>query len=264
MFPTIEIFGVTFYTFGTLMACTWFLFFILLHRASWKHGIHKPVFAAIVPFTLSMFFFGRFFYILAEWVEQKFILMELVHGNIVSFLRLFFIPQDYFFSLFGAVFGFFLVFFILTEDHKKDRRKYLDAIMEAFLWAGLLGYFAALLWGQIYGVSWNSPFSLIYDHKNSIVNYRTPLFPLAIVYILSLVGIIFSIKKLSHLDLPHGYRGYVTLAVFSAVIFILEFLSGSRKDIFYDYFSLSLSQIGAVIGIIVSILGILRISNSRL
>lgn len=186
MYPTIQIFGLTIYTFGTLLACTWFLFFVLLHRFSWKHGITKPVFGAIIPFTLSMFFFGRIFYIIREWVEQKFILMELVHGNILSFLRLFFTPQDYFFSLFGAILGFLLVFFILTEKHKKDRSKYFDAIMGAFLWSALLGYFGAFLGGQVYGVSFHSPFSLLYDHKNSIVNYRTPLFPLPILYLLTI------------------------------------------------------------------------------
>ena len=71
--------------------------------------------------------------------------MELAHGNILSFLRLFFIPQDYHFSLFGAIFGFGLVFMILTNKNKKERPAYLDVIAYAFLWSALLGYFAALL-----------------------------------------------------------------------------------------------------------------------
>ena len=71
--------------------------------------------------------------------------MELAYGHIFSFLRLFFIPQDYHFSLFGAIFGFGLVFMILTSKNKKERPAYLDVIAHAFLWSALLGYFAALL-----------------------------------------------------------------------------------------------------------------------
>ena len=67
--------------------------------------------------------------------------MELIDGNILEFLRLFFIPQNYLFSLSGAVFGFFLVFIIKTHSRKEDRAKYIDIILPAFLYSALLGYF---------------------------------------------------------------------------------------------------------------------------
>ncbi len=64
--------------------------------------------------------------------------MELLSGNIFSFLHLFFIPQRYTFSLFGAFFGFIVIFFIKTHAQKKDRSRYIDAIMYAFLFSSLL------------------------------------------------------------------------------------------------------------------------------
>ena len=82
------------------MAITWLLFFVLLHRFALQRGIIKPIFSDIIGFTLSIFFFSRLFHILTDWLDEKFILVELVNGNILEFLRLFFIPQDYLFSLF--------------------------------------------------------------------------------------------------------------------------------------------------------------------
>jgi uncharacterized membrane protein len=82
---------------------------------------------------------------LGDWLNEKFIFMELLSGNLFSFLQLFFIPQRYMFSLFGAVFGFIVIFLIKTHQQKKDRAKYIDAIMYAFLFSSLLGYLATLL-----------------------------------------------------------------------------------------------------------------------
>ena len=265
MYPTIELFGITIYTFGTLMACAWFLFFILLHRFSWKKGLTKPIFSSIVSFTISIIFFARIFYIFSEWVEEKFILIDLSHGHILDFLRNFFTPQDYHFSLFGAVFGFLVVFLILTYHHKKDRLKYIDVITYAFLWSATLGYFAALLWGQVHGVTFHSPFSILYTHKNSIVDVRAPLFPLAILYMMISAGTLLLVDRLSRrMHFPDGYLGYLGVGVFSGCLFLWEFLSGTRKDMFYDVFSIGLTQIGALIGVMVAILGIVRLSGKRI
>ena len=266
MYPTLYSFGFLIISvFGTIMAIAWLLFFILLHRFSWKKWITKPVFSSIIPFTLAILFFGRIFYIFSEWVEEKFILMDLLHGNIIEFLRNFFIPQEYHFSLFGSVLGFILIFIILTHRQKKERLKYIDAILYAFLWSALLGYLAALLWGQIYGVPWHSPFSITYTHQDSIVDMKTPLFPLAILYMICVGWILFGLKKLSQkIHLPDGYIGYLGLGLFSGMVFLGEFLSGTRKDIFYDIFYLGLTQIGWLLGVIIALLGILRLTEKKI
>lgn len=265
MYPTINLFGVTLYTFGTILACTWFLFFILLHRFSWKKWFTKPIFSSIIPFTLAIYFFSRIFYIFSEWVEQKFILMDLFNGNIGKFFHLFFAPKEYFFSLFGAILGFMIVFLIKTRHEKKNRLCYLDAIIYAFLFSAILGYFWAFLGWQVYGIPFNSPISLVYDHKDSIITGRSALFPLPILYMIVATGILFFIEKFSKKNhLPDGFIGFLGMGLFFSCLFLGEFLSGSRKDMFYDVFYLSLNQIGALILIIISILWIWKIANRQL
>jgi hypothetical protein len=145
MYPTIEILNVKFYTFGIIMSCTWLLFFVLLHKFSLQRGIIKPIFSDIFTFTLSLFFFSRVFHIFSDWLDEKFLLMDLLSGDVFGFLKLFFIPQNYLFSLFGAIVGFSLVFIIKTHKNKKERPRYIDAIVWAFLPASMLGYFASML-----------------------------------------------------------------------------------------------------------------------
>jgi Prolipoprotein diacylglyceryl transferase len=191
--------------------------------------------------------------------------MDLLGGDIIEFLKLFFIPQNYLFSLFGAIVGFFLVFLIKTHKNKKERLRYIDAIVWAFFTASLLGYFGALLGWQVYGIPSSLPLSITYDHIDSIVKDRAPLFPLALLYIVLITGIIMGMRKISMSRVfPDGLLGYIWIWIFSLMIFLGEFLSGTRKDIFYDFFSLSLNQIWALIGLIFAILWILRIIQRKI
>lgn len=273
MYPTIEFFSIQIYTFGFILACTWLLFISLLHKYSQKKWIIRPIFGDIVTFTISLLFFARIFHILADWVNEKFIFEYLFHGDFIEFFRLFFIPPNYLFSLFGWIFGFMLVFYIKTRHQKESRAKYLESIVFAFLGASILWFFWSLLWWQVYGIPFNSPFSLTYTHIDSIVKDSVPLFPLPVFYMvgssLILIGLrIFS--KRHHF--PEGFIGYIGLGCFSLLIFFWEFLSGSRNDIFYDlvirlthwYLWMSLNQIWALIGVSISITWILWITEHEI
>lgn len=261
MYPTLEFFDLKIYTFWVLMSITWLLFFVLLHHFSWKEWFTRSIFSdrAIIYFTLSIFFFARFFYIFSEWRDEQFMLMELSDGNIIEFLRLFFTPESYHFSLFWWIFGFLIVFFSLTRAHKIERLRYFDAITWAFLYAALFGYFASLMGGQIYGFSMDSWISISYDHKESIVPIRTGTFPLAIFYILGTLGTISWMrwfeKKMG--QIPYGFMGFIGIGIFSGMVFLGEFMNGS-EDMFESYFFLNLNQIGALIGIIISLIWIYR------
>ena len=247
------------------MACAWLLFFVLLHRLTIARGIIRPIFEDIFTFTFSLFFFARIFHILTDWINEKFIFVDLVHGNFLEFLRLFFIPQDYLFSLFGAIFGFILVFYTKTYKIRKDRYKYLDAIVIAFLSASLLWYLASLLGGQVYGIPFSSPLSITYTHIDSIVKDRAALFPLAFMYILLTSAILIGLYRFWKVRiLPDGYIGIMGIGFFSCMIFLWEFMSGARRDMFYDYFSLGLNQIWALFGLIFAILWILRFMQKKL
>lgn len=273
MFPTINIFSIQIYTFGFIIAITWLLFIWLLHRFSQKKWIIRPVFGDIATFTISLLFFGRIFHILADWVNEKFIFWYLFQGDFIEFFRQFFTPPDYLFSLFGGIFGFMLVFYIKTRHQIETRPKYLESIVYAFLWASILWYFWTLLWGQIYGIPFDSFISISYTHPDSIVKDSVPLFPLPLFYIFFIIVILFGLRHISKRHhLPDGFIGYVWVGFFSLIVFFWEFLSGTRDDIFYDlvirlthwYFWLSLNQIGSLIGITLSMLWILRITEKDL
>lgn len=261
MYPTIEILGLKIFTFGILLSITWLIFVTLLHHFAWKKWFTRSIFSdrTIIYFTLSMFLFARIFYVFTEWRDEQFIIRKLFDGKIFEFLKLFFTPENYHFSLFGWIFWFFLIFFWSTRNIKRDRLRYFDALTLAFLYSSLLGYLATLLWGQIYGIPFDSFFSITYTHRGSIVWLRSAVFPLPIFYMISIAILIYGLtrfeKKIG--ELPDGFMGYLSLWLFSGMIFLWEFLNGS-DDMFQSLFYLNLNQIGAIIGIILSLLWIFR------
>ena len=102
MYPTLEFLGFKIWTFGVLISITWLLFVTLLHHFSWKEGFSRSIFSdrALILFTLSIFLFGRIWYLFSEWRNEQFILRDLFNGNVLEFAKLFFIPENYHFSLF--------------------------------------------------------------------------------------------------------------------------------------------------------------------
>jgi hypothetical protein len=273
MYPSIEFIGIQVYTFWFILACTWLLFFGLLHKFSAKKGIIRPIFTDIVTFTISIFFFARLVHIFADWVDEKFILESLVQGDFIEFLRQFFTPPSYLFSLFWGIIGFLIVFFAKTRKIPTDRSRYLEPIVMAFLGASLLWFLGAFLGWQVYGIPFRSPISVTYDHVDSIVKDRAPLFPLAILYIICVAGIIAFLRKFqAQHRLPDGFIGFLGIGLFSIMLFFWEFLSGTRKDIFYDTIlsltggtlGLSINQIGTLIGIIIALLWLMRITERKL
>ncbi len=95
----------------------------------------------------------------------------------------------------------------------RDRVRYFDAITWAFLYSALLGYFATLLGGQIYGIPFDSFISIVYNHKESIVGLRSAVFPLPILYIIG-VALILSTLIFFHrkvMQIPHGFIGFLGL-----------------------------------------------------
>jgi prolipoprotein diacylglyceryltransferase len=128
------------------MILAWAVFFILLHYISIRRGFSKHIFTSIIDFTLSIFFFGRIFYIFSDWRTERFLFVDLFEsGNIFSFLKDFFITDNYSLSFAGGVIGFLLVFLYKTWNTPKERPRYWDAIVPSFLIAASIGYIGALL-----------------------------------------------------------------------------------------------------------------------
>lgn len=66
-------------------------------------------------------------------------------GNIFDFLKQFFITDNYSLSFAGGVIGFLIIFFWKTRNAPKDRLKYWDSVIPAFLIAASIGYIGTLL-----------------------------------------------------------------------------------------------------------------------
>ncbi len=259
MYPLIVIGNLHIYVFGIFIALAWIVFFSSLHMFAHKKGLTKHVFTHIVPFTLSIFVFGRIFYMFNDWREQKFIFQNLIEGeSFFRFLKDFFVPENYNLSLAGGIFGFFLVFFLYTRGtHKKIRTKYLDIIVPSFLFSAVIGYVGALLWGQIYGIASNAFYAIEYTNKYSSIPFQTTLFPLPVLYIMAIIVLIAVWRRLSQLSTPNGYIGFLFVGIYGLILFLLEFTNGA-SGMFESYIGINLTQIT---GILFAIIGFLWISN---
>lgn len=248
MYPLINIGPwISIYTFGLCMIIAWGVFFTLLHYFSIRRGISKHIFSSIIDFTLSIFFFGRIFYIFSDWRTEKFIFMDLFEtGDIFGFLKQFFITDNYSLSFAGGVIGFLIIFFWKTRQNKKDRLKYWDSVVPAFLIAASIGYIGTLLWGQIYGIVMNTFFSITYTNPDSIVPFQNPTFPLPIIYSILTLLIAFFLYRIDRkISIPEGFLGYMWMGLFAGVLFLGEFMNGA-SDLFSSRIYLNITQIIAL------------------
>lgn len=263
MYPVINIGPwVSIYTFGLGMILAWGIFFTMLHYLSIRRGISKHIFSSIIDFTLSIFFFGRIFYIFSDWRTEKFIFMDLFEtGDIFSFLKQFFITDNYSLTFAGGVIGFLVIFIWKTRNNPKDRPKYWDCIIPAFLLAASIGYIGTLLWGQIYGIVMDTFFSITYSGAESIVPFQNPTFPLPIMYSLSALLITFFLYRIDHkISLPEGFLGYMWMGLFAGVLFLGEFMNGA-SDLFSSRIYLNITQIialGLISYVIICLLKIMK------
>ncbi len=259
MYPLIIIGNLQIHVFWLMMSFAWIVFFYLLHQFCLGKGITKHVFVNIVFFTVAIFLFSRIFYIFNEWRDQKFLFQNLLETrSLVSFLKDLLITKNYDLTLSGWIFGFFGAFWVLTQwKQKKYKEKYLDIIVPAFLFAGVIGYFGALLGGQIYGFSTDAFYGLYYTHKYSPIPFNQWTFPLPILYIFFIVGLLGLWYKISKLDTPDGYVGYLFMGIYGIGIFFLEFFSGSI-GMLESYIFINFNQLIGIFLAIFSVIWLLK------
>ena len=157
----------------------------------------------------------------------------------------FFIMSNYNFSLFGAIFGFFLVALINSKLEKTSIKKYIDGIVLSFFFVLSVWYVWALLWGQVYGKETMFGIEVIYNHPFSLVPYQVPVFPLPIVYALVSFLLFSGLYILSMFIHIRAFIGYLGLLIFSSFVLILEFFSG-KYDILSSVFFFNLNQVFAL------------------
>lgn len=78
----------------------------------------------------------------------------------------------------------------------------MDVIVPAFFIAAIIGYIGALFGGQLYGIPFDSPISILYYNKYSIVPFQRELFPLPLIYAILLSGCMYFWHKLRNMDAP--------------------------------------------------------------
>lgn len=166
--------------------------------------------------------------------------------------------SDYNFSLIGALFGFFLVLYISVILHNLRSGKYADVSVLSFLFASIIWYLGAFLWGQIYGKETNFWIEVLYTNAFSPVPYEVPVFPLAIVYALVFFVLFSVLYMLAMFVSVRGIIGYAGVILIGAVFLVLENFSGK-----YDFFKVELwinfNQIGAIALILFGVFGLYRV-----
>lgn len=251
MYPQIEIFSITIYTFGLALSVSFILFFFMLYKLSEKFGINANFFLGnVLSFFLSTFIFSRFFYIIAEWRDFQFLWSQ----GILNFLLM----SDYNFSLMGGVFGFMLVLLFQLKRFKISSRKYIDAIVLAFLFASIIGFVGAFFGGQIYGRPTDSFMGIASTNDMSNTPYTSPMFPLALLYSFVSFTLFFCLYLVRKFTKIEGLVGYLGILLFSIILFSAEFYSGGT-DIFRAYVFFNLNQIGAALLFLLGARGLYRI-----
>ncbi|NCP76661.1 hypothetical protein GW819_00985 [Candidatus Gracilibacteria bacterium] len=251
MYPQIEILGITIYTFGLALSISFILFFFMLHKLSEKFGINANFFLGnIFWFFLSMFFFSRFFYIIAEWRDFQFLWSQ----GILKFLFM----SDYNFSLMGGVLGFAVVLVLQLKRFKISTRKYIDAIVLAFFFASIIGFIGAFFGGQIYGRPTDSFMGIAATNDMSNTPYTSPMFPLALLYSFVSFFLFFCLYLVRKFTKIEGLVGYIGILLFSIILFSAEFYSGGT-DIFQAYVFFDLNQIGSIVLFAIGVRGLYKI-----
>lgn len=254
MYPFFQIFWVQIYTFGIALVLCFFLFIWSLKHLSGKFWYNFLFFQSnIVWYFLSVFIFSRLFFVISRWNDMKFIKDPFE----------FFIMSNYNFSLFWAVFWFFLVLFLNVKLEKSSINKYIDGVVLSCFFILPLWYIGSLLWWQVYGRETLMGIEILYSHPYTLVPYQVPVFPLPIVYSIITFLLFCGLYILSMFIHIRWYIWYIWLLVFWSLVLILEFFSW-KFDIVSSLLPFNLNQIFALILVIVAWYNLLNIYRDKL
>jgi len=230
------------YTFWLTITLCFFLFLWMLKKLSKKLNFNFSIFSKnIAWFFLSIFIFSRIFYVIWKWNDLKYI------QNPIEF----FIMNDYNFSLFWAIFWFFIVFFINLVLKKQKIIEYIDWVTLSFLFILFIWYIWAFLWGQVYWRDTLFWIEVIYSHPFTPVPFQVPVFPLAIVYSISFFLLFSVLYILSMYVKTKWLLWYLWLIIFSSLIIIFEFFSW-KHDFIKNLININFPQVCAIFLILIS------------
>lgn len=242
MLPFFEIFWIQIFTFWVSITLCFFMFIFMMKKLSTRLSFDFIIFKKnILWYFISIFFFSRLFYVIAQWSDLKYIDSPIQ----------FFIMNEYNFSLVGAIVGFFLVLFLTMKIRKEKLDNFIDGIAISFFFALIVWYIGAFLGWEVYGKETQIGIEILYTHPYSPVPYQVPVFPLPIIYAL-LSFILFSsayiLSMYIHIKSLIGYLGFI---LFSCLLLVFEFFSG-KSDIFSNLIGINMVQIFSIVLIISS------------
>ena len=243
MYPFFEIFSWVFiYAFWLSLSICFFVFLFLLQRNAKRFWYDFSFFTHnIVWFFLSIFFFSRLFYVIANWYDQRFIWENPIQ---------FFIMSDFNFSLFGAIFWFIIIYYVLTRIEKRDFERYIDWIVIAFFATLVIWFIWSFFGWQVYGRETHFWIEILYNRHNfSPVPFQVPIFPLPLVYALLSFFIWIWLYILTLFINIKAFVWYVGLILFSALILVFENFSG-KSDILNWFAFINFPQLCAIILVI--------------
>ncbi len=199
MFPELYTFtfgdtSVPVMTFGLCLTISFILFYWMLWRLGRKYQINTAFFSTnLLVFFLVTFFVSRLAHVL--------LYLGLPTKSAYSgefWFSSFFLMSDFYFSLGGAIIGFFGTFYYLFRERDEvDRDDALDITVISWLFGAAVGYLGAFLGGQTYGIRSESFLSV--DYINNPILAEFPRFPLALIYMFAIIFIFsltYIIKKL--------------------------------------------------------------------
>lgn len=232
------------YTFWIFLCIAFGGFFFMLQRTGKKANINTNFFIwnALI-FVLSTFFFARLTFVLLEWKDYQYQIMDRFWN--------FFVMNDYNMSFAGGVIGFLLILVIKLRKHQQPVDKYLDVIVLSFLFAAIAGYIWAFLGGQIYGKPTHLPIGILYKSDSANIPYTSAVIPLWIFYAVGsfiLFSILYIFREVQKIP---GFAWYIWIGLFSIMIFIWDFYSWS-EDILQAGISLDINQVLALVGFCVT------------
>jgi prolipoprotein diacylglyceryltransferase len=246
MYPyfSLPFFDARIYTFWLFLCLAFGSFFFILQRTGKKASINTNFFISnALLFVVSTFFFSRLVFILLEWRDYQYQILDRFWN--------FFVMNDYNMSFAGWIIGFLIILIIKLRKHQQPLDKYLDVIVLSFLFAGIIGYIWAFLGGQIYGRPTHLPIWILYKSDRANIPYTSAVIPLWILYSCSCFVLFSGLYIFRELQKIPGFTGYVWLWLFSIVLLIWEFYSGS-EDILQTYIILNINQLLALTGIAIT------------
>jgi len=214
-------------TYGVCLTVSFMLFYWMLWRLGRKYQINTAFFSVnLLTFVLVTFFTAR--------LAHVFLYLGLPTKSAFSPefpLSSFFLMSDFYFSLWGAILGFFGTFlFVFRERDHADRDDALDVTIIAWLFASILWYLGAFFGGQTYGIRSESFFSVNYVDNPILAEF--PRFPLALVYFLCIIFIFSFTYIIKKLRPERGLAAWVGALLWGIMWFIGEWWNDASSDNF--------------------------------